>query len=148
MQRAARVLPGALPGFGEAVGPPPATHHPLDVLRGATAGEGEQALLGLRRRDASDRPDLRIRDLAAREGLGDARQAAERTGDADALAGGAGVEADAPGEPGGTGREAVTPAFPGVELTDEVEEAGGGGVEVRRQLGDLVAQTVEVCTAV
>ena len=64
--------------------------------------------------------------------------------DADALAGGAEVEADAPAQPVGAGAEAVAPAAAGVELADEVEQAGGGGVEVRGQLGDLVAQPVQL----
>src|SRR5207249_11550445 len=34
-------------------------------------------------------------------------------------------------------------ALSGVELADELEEAGGRGVEVGRQLGDLVTQAVE-----
>jgi hypothetical protein len=53
------------------------------------------------------------------------------------------VEPDPPGEPGGARTEAVVPAAAGVELSDEVEEAGGGGVEVRRQLGDLVAEAIQ-----
>ena len=32
----------------------------------------------------------------------------------------------------------------GVELADEVEQPRGGGVEVRRQLGDLVAKSFEL----
>jgi hypothetical protein len=31
----------------------------------------------------------------------------------------------------------------GVELADEVEEAGGGSAEVRRQLGDLITQAIQ-----
>src|SRR5262245_29630459 len=68
----------------------------------------------------------------------------EGAGDADALAGGARGEADAPGEPGGAGGKAIIPAGAGVELANEVEQARGGGVEVSRQLGDLVAQTLQL----
>jgi hypothetical protein len=36
----------------------------------------------------------------------------------------------------------MVPAAARVELADELEEVGGGGVEVRKQQGDLVAQPV------
>src|SRR5204863_6876803 len=39
--------------------------------------------------------------------------------------------------------EAVVPAVTGIELTDEVEQARGRGVEVGRQLGDLVTQLIQ-----
>jgi len=32
----------------------------------------------------------------------------------------------------------------GVELADEIEEASGGSFQVHRQLGDLVAESIEV----
>jgi hypothetical protein len=38
----------------------------------------------------------------------------------------------------------VAPAAAGVEGADEVEQASGGGGEVRGECGDLVAQAVEV----
>jgi hypothetical protein len=60
------------------------------------------------------------------------------------LAGGAGVETHAPAEPCGAGREAVVPAAARVELTDEGEQAGGRGIEVRGQVGDLVAEAIQV----
>jgi hypothetical protein len=88
--------------------------------------------------------DLGVGELAAGQGLGDEGQGAEGAGDADVLAGGAGGEADTPGEPGGTGGEAVGPAALGVEDADEVEEARDGGIEVGRQLGDLIAHVFEV----
>jgi len=47
----------------------------------------------------------------------------------------------------GAGAEPVIPAAASVELADEVEQAGGGGFEVRRQLGDLVAQSVDLRNA-
>ncbi len=59
------------------------------------------------------------------------------------LAGRAEVEADPPAQPVGAGAEPVTPAAAGIELADEVEEAGGGGLEMRRQLGDLIAEPVQ-----
>ena len=75
---------------------------------------------------------------------GQPRQRAERARHPHVLAGGARGEPHAPGEPGGAGAEAGVPALAGVELADEVEQAGGGGVEMRRQLGDLVAEPVQI----
>jgi hypothetical protein len=63
------------------------------------------------------------------------------------LAGRADGEADAPGEPGGAGAEAL-PAAASIELADEVEEAGGGGVEMGTELGDLVAEALELGDAI
>jgi len=59
---------GRLARLGVAIHPPPAAHDALDVLRSAGAPDAQQPLLGLRRRDASERPDLGVRELAAREG--------------------------------------------------------------------------------
>ena len=44
----------------------------------------------------------------------------------------------------GARAEAVAPAAAGVELADEIEQAGGGGLQVCGQLGDLVAQPVHL----
>ena len=74
VQGPARVLPGGLAGLGLAVHPAPAAHDPLDVLGGAGAADLEQALFGLRRGDAGEGADLRVGQLAAREGLGQERQ--------------------------------------------------------------------------
>jgi hypothetical protein len=65
------------------------------------------------------------------------------------LAGGTEGEAYAPAQPGGTGGEDVVPALTGIELADEVEQTGGGGVEVRGELGDLIANrsSVRISTA-
>jgi hypothetical protein len=38
----------------------------------------------------------------------------------------------------------LRPAAAGVEFADEVQQPGGGGVEVRRQGGDLVAERIEL----
>src|SRR5207247_3238270 len=48
-----------------------------------------------------------------------------------------------PGGPGRARAESSVPASAGIERADELEEAGGRGVEVGRQLGDLVTQVVE-----
>jgi hypothetical protein len=71
------------------------------------------------------------------------RQRGQGPRHADLLPGGAEVEADPPAQPVGAGAEPVTPAAAGIELADEVEEARGGGLEMRRQLGDLIAQSVQ-----
>jgi hypothetical protein len=55
-----------------------------------------------------------------------------------------GREADPPRQPLGARAKAVSPAAAGVELTDQLEEACGGGVEVRGELGDLVAESFEL----
>jgi hypothetical protein len=47
----------------------------------------------------------------------------------------------------GAGAEPVTPATAGVELADEIEEASGGGLEMRRQFGDRVAEAVQLSNA-
>src|SRR5947207_8308997 len=46
MERPAPVAPSALPSFGDAVHPAPATDDALDVLGGSGAADREQALLG------------------------------------------------------------------------------------------------------
>jgi hypothetical protein len=38
----------------------------------------------------------------------------------------------------------VGPAAPGVELADQLQQPGGGGVEVSRERGDLVAEPAEI----
>ncbi len=53
------------------------------------------------------------------------------------------VEPDAPAEPVGAGAEPGVPATAGVEVANEVEQARGRDIEVRRQLGDLVTQTIQ-----
>ena len=127
---------------GADLGSQPAANDDRAVL--ARAPDGQQPRLGLGRGHAGQGADLGVGELAAGQRLGQARQRVERAGDADPLAGGAQVEADAPAEPGGAGGEAGVPAAAGVELADEGEQPGGRGVEVRGQLGDLVAQAVQV----
>src|SRR5207247_3357461 len=61
-----------------------------------------------------------------------------------ALAGGARGEPHAPRQPLRTRAQAVAPPAAGVELADQIEQAAGGGVEVGRQLGDLVAKSIQL----
>ena len=143
MQRTAAVAPIALSRFGDAIHPPPAADDPLDVLGGAGPADSEQPLFGLRRSDAGQRADFRIRQLAAGERAGQQRQRAERQRDANALAGGAGIEADAPRQPRGARTEAVGPAAARVEFSDEIEEVRRRGVQMRRQVRDLVAEAIQ-----
>jgi hypothetical protein len=78
VQRTEGVLAGGVADLGLAVHPPPAAHDALHVLRRAGAPDRQQALLGLGCGHASQRPDLGVRQLTAREGLGQQRQPAER----------------------------------------------------------------------
>src|SRR5205814_2719479 len=53
-------------------------------------------------------------------------------------------EPHAPREPGCAGAEAVVPAAARVELADQVKQVRGGSLDMRRQLGDLVAQPIQL----
>jgi hypothetical protein len=142
-QRTVRVALGGLERLGLAVHGPPGAHDPLDVLRGARPTDGEQPLFRVRRRHARERPDLRVRQLPAREGLGQARQGAEGACDADVLARGTRGEPHAPRQPFGARTEAVAPAAARVELADQVKKPCGGGIEMRGEHRDLVAQPIQ-----
>ena len=96
MERTAGVLPNSLVPLCLAIHPAPVADDALDVLGGAGAADGQQPLLGLRRRHTRERTNLGVRKLAARERLGQPRQRGMRTRHADLLAGCAQVEADAP----------------------------------------------------
>jgi hypothetical protein len=137
----------ALPFFlvlGVAVHPAPAADEPLDVGDRAGVGEGQQPLLGLRRRDPGQRADLGVGQLAAGQGRSDAREAGQRPGHPYAFARGAKIHADPPGQPVGARAGALlTPAASGIEITDEVEQSGARHLDVGRQQGDLVTQPVE-----
>jgi len=136
VQRTARVLPGSLPGLGLPVHPAPAADDPLDMVSRAGAADREQPRLGLGRGHAGQGPDLGVGELAAGEGLGQPGQRAQSARHPHMLAGRAGGEPHPPGEPGGAGAKAGVPAFAGVELAEEIEEAAGRGIQMRRQLGD------------
>jgi hypothetical protein len=144
VQETTRVVARGLLRLGIAVDAAPAPHDALDVLGGAGAADGQQPLLGGRGCDAGQLADLGVRELAPGERLSQMRQRAERAGHADVLAGCARREAHTPGQPGGARAEAVGPAAAGIELADEIEEAGGARVEMSRELGDLVTEAIEV----
>ena len=114
-------------------------------MRGrARAPHAEEPRFGLRRGHAGEGADLGVRQLPAGQGLGEERQRLEGARDPDPFTGRAQIEPHPPGEPRGAGAEARVPAPAGVELPDHGEQARGGGVEVRGQLGDLVAEPVEL----
>ena len=126
---------------------PPAPHDLLHVGRRPRPPHRQQRRLGLRRRHPRQRPDLGVGQLPARQGRREPRQPAQRPGDPHALPGRAQVQSRAPAQPLGAGAGAALPAAAGVELAEQVQQPGGGGVEVGRELGDLVAETVQLCDA-
>ena len=130
--------------FHLAIDTAPAADNTLDVVSRAGQADLEQALFGLRRRDPRQRPDLRVRQLAARQCLGQPWQRAQRARHADPLARGTHLETDAVAQPMRTREEPVVPASAGIEFADEIEQPRGGGVEVRGELGDLVADAIEL----
>ena len=140
----AGVLPGGLVSLHLAIHAAPAAHDALDVLGGAGPPDGEQALFGCRCRHPREGADLGVGEFAARERLGQAGQRRQGARHAHLLSGGAEVETDTPGEPLGARAKAVVPAGARVELADEIQQAGGGGIEVGGEVGDLVPQAVQV----
>ena len=143
VKRAALVPACALARLGLAVHPPPAAHDALDVGSRARAAHRQQPWLGLRRGHPRQGAHLGVGQLAAGEGLGEQRQRPQRARHPHPFTGRAEVEPDPPAQPFGTGAEPVVPAPPRVELANQIEQPGGGGFEVRRQLGDLIAQLIE-----
>ena len=63
--------------------------------------------------------------------------------DAQLLASGAEIEAGAPVEPVGTGTEAL-PAVVAIELAQVAQQLVGGDLDTRGQLGNLVAEAIQV----
>jgi hypothetical protein len=114
------------------------------VGRRPGAPHRKQPGFGLRGRNAGQGADLGVGELTSCQGLGQGGEHAERTRDTDALAGRAQIEAHPPCEPLGARAEAGGPALAGVELTDQREQAGRRRLEVRRELGDLVAETIQL----
>jgi hypothetical protein len=144
VQRPARVLACRLARFGLPVHPAPAPHDALHVDRRPRPPHCEEPGFGLRGGHTGQGAHLGVGELAARQGLGQGGQRPEGPRHPHALAGGARGESYAPGEPVGARAEAGVPASTGVELPDEVEEASDRRIEVSRELGDLVAETIEL----
>jgi hypothetical protein len=130
--------------FGFAIHAPPAADDYLDVLGGAGPADGEQSFLRLGSRHSRQRPHLRVRELTPRECLLQPWQRTEGTRDANVLAGGAGLESDAPAQPVRARAKAVAPAAARVEFANEVEQPRRGGIEMRSELGDLVAKPLQL----
>jgi len=145
VQGSARVPPLRLPSLGTPVHAPPPAHDPLDVGRRARAPHRQEPSFGLRRGHAGQATDLGVGQLPAAQGLGGKWQCTQSAGHSDPLPGRAQVEPHAPGEPGGAGTETRVPSPAGVELTNQIEQARGGRVEVGGQLGDLVTEPVQLC---
>jgi len=123
---------------------PPRPHDALHVGRRPRPPDGQEPRFGLRSRDSRERADLRVGQLPPGQGGGELGQFAQRPRHADPFPGRPRVEAHAPAEPLCAGAAAVGPAPARVELADQGEEPGGGGVEVSREHGDLVTEPVEV----
>ena len=85
-----------------------------------------------------------LRHVPAGQRLGNERQSREGARNSDPFSCRAQIEPHPPGEPGGAGAEARVPSPSRVELTDQGEQTRGGGVKVRGQLGDLVAEPVQL----
>ena len=130
--------------LGLAVHPAPAAHDALHVRGGASAAHAKEALLRLRRGHPGERAHLGVGELAARERRGQSRQRREGSRHPHALAGGTEIHPHAPGQPLGAGAEARVPAAAGVELPNEIEQARRGGIEMGGELGDLVAQALQL----
>ena len=143
-KRAAGVPLRGFPRLGLPVHLPPATHDPLDVVGRSGAAHRQQSLFGLRRGHAGQGANFGIRQLAAGESLAQKRQSPEGARHPDMLARRAPVEPHPPAQPGRAGPEAPVPSRPRVELPDEGQKMRGGGVEMRGQLGDLVAKSIEI----
>jgi hypothetical protein len=144
MKRAARMPSSGLAVLGLTVDAAPSAHQTLDVVRGSGVSYCQQPLFRIRSSDASHGPNLGVRDLSASKRCRQTRQNSKRARHPDALACGARIETDAPAEPRGARAEPGIPAFASVELADEIQQARGGGFEVRRKLGDRVAQPVDI----
>ena len=104
----------------------------------------EQASFRLRRGHAGEGADLGVRELAAGQGLSEERQRPEGARHPDPFTSGPQIEPHSPAQPGGAGAEARVPSAAGVELADQGEETRGRRVEVCGQLGDLVAEPIQL----
>jgi hypothetical protein len=97
----------------------PVPHQLLDVIRRAVARDLQEIFVGARIRDARDRADLRVAQLATFHRGADVRQLRERVPDAYFLARRAEPDAALPVEPVRAGlRETVRPSAATIELRD------------------------------
>ena len=122
-----------------AVRAPPRPHQPLHLRSGGAQSHRQQPRFGGGRGHPGQGAHLRIGKLAAGHGRRDVVEIGQRGGDAQLLAGGAEVEAGAPVQPVGAGAPTF-PAVVAIELAQVAQQLVSGGVDARRQLGDLVAE--------
>ena len=144
LESAPFVLTDGLARFGPTIHLPPAPHDALDVGGCARAADRDETGVRLWGCHSRQRANLGIREPPVGQGLGEERQRPERPGHPHALPGGADVEPYPPAQPLRAGAEARVPPAPRVELADQGEQPRGGGVEVRGQLRDLVAEPVQL----
>ena len=124
-------------GLFRALRPAIQAHELLHVLGGAVEPDVQQVGFVLGSGNACECPGLGVAELALRERIGEQRQLPQRSGDADLLARGVGVDAAGPGEPVGARQRPLRgPDLTAVELGDENEEAVRGGVDVGGEGGD------------
>jgi hypothetical protein len=107
------------------------------------ARKDQQLALDGRRGDTGECAHLGVGDLTAAHRLRQEWQRGERAGDAQLLARRAQVESRAPHQPVSAGVEADVPPAARVELTQHHQQLVGGGRQLRRQLGDALAERLE-----
>ncbi|MCU0621740.1 MAG: hypothetical protein MUC69_09570, partial [Gemmatimonadales bacterium] len=124
--------------LGGRVGAAVGAHQALELRGRPIPSHGREVGVGLGPGDAGDGADLAVAELTPAQGGADDGQGGEGPGHADVLPGGAEVEAGAPRQPVGAGEEAGGgPGLAPVDLGQERQEAGHGGLDVSRQGGDL-----------
>jgi len=130
--------------LGHLVHPSPTPHDPFDVVGGPRTSDRQQPGFGFGRGHAGQRSNFGVRQLSSGKGLAEERQRPECARDSHPLSGRPRIEPYSEAQPGGTRAEAGVPSRPRVELADQVEKVRGRGVEVSGELGDLVAEPVEI----
>ena len=135
-----------LPSLVLAVAQAPGADDPLEMRRRALVREMEQPLLGRRRRDPRHGADLRVRDPAPPQRVGDLRQRRQRMRDAHILPRGAGRQVRAPAQPLRV-RRGAGPALQFVEAADPDQQFVDGGVDASGEFGDLIRQAVALVAA-
>jgi hypothetical protein len=108
-------------------------HQGFHVRGGAAAGDLQEVVLILRRRDADLGAHFGVAHLAAAKGFADPGQGLEAAGDAHLVVDPHRGDATFSGEPVGTGTHTpVAPSPAAIELGDEAQQAIVGGLEGHR----------------
>lgn len=111
---------------------------------GGVTGDLDEVLLGVRFRDARERANLRVRQLADAECRAHVRQLAEATGNPNSLPGRTWRDRASPREPMGARVHApFGPTTPFVELGDQQQPAAGRRVDVGGELADLTLELLD-----